>query len=155
MCVGRTSKNIEKPQEYARFRHLEGSDLKVFVTFPMVLMHFVSDGTYRFRRAFEVTKKGCTAVFRKHYKTFETMIIYHLEVSNLKVLVTFHWKLQRLVNARKSGYRVAFGEAKMCVERISKNIVNPQEYARFRHFEGSDLKVVVTFPLVLMHVNSN
>ena len=75
MRVGRTSKNIEKPWEYARFRHFEGSDLKVFVTFPLVLMHFVSDGKFRFRRAFGVIKKGCTAVFKKHYKTCEILII--------------------------------------------------------------------------------
>ena len=52
-----------------------GSDLKVFVTFPLVLMHFVSDGKFRFRRAFGVIKKGCTAVFKKHYKTCEILII--------------------------------------------------------------------------------
>ena len=75
MCVELTSKNIEKPLEYERFRHVEGSDLKVFVTFPLVLMHFVSDGKFRFRSAFEVTQKVCTAVFRKHYKTCEILII--------------------------------------------------------------------------------
>ena len=58
MCAERISKNIKKPYEYVRFRHFEGSDLKVFVTFPLVLMHFVSDGKFRFRRAFGVTKKG-------------------------------------------------------------------------------------------------
>ena len=49
--------------------------LKVFVTFPLVLMHFVSDGKSRFRRPFGVIKKGCTAVFRTHYKTCEILII--------------------------------------------------------------------------------
>ncbi len=69
MCAERISKNIEKPKENVRFRHVEGSGFKVVVTFPMVLMHFVSDGKSRFRRAFEVTKKVCTAVFKKQYKT--------------------------------------------------------------------------------------
>ena len=75
MRVGRTSKNIEKPWEYARSRYFEGSDLKVFVTFPLVLIHFVSDGKSRFRRAFGVTKKRCAAVFKKRYKTCEILII--------------------------------------------------------------------------------
>ena len=74
MCAERISKNIEKPSEYVRFRHSGGSELKVFVTFPLVLMHFVSDGKFRFRRAFGMTKKGCTAVFKKHYKTCEILI---------------------------------------------------------------------------------
>ena len=38
-------------------------------------MHFVSDGKAWFRRAFGVTKKSCTAVFEKHYKTCEILII--------------------------------------------------------------------------------
>ena len=94
--------------------------MKVFVTFPLVLMHFVSDGKSRFRRAFEVIKKGCTAVFKKHYKTCEILIFLLFEVSNLKVLVTFHWFLLHFVNARKPGNRVAFRELKMCVERNSQ-----------------------------------
>ena len=49
--------------------------MKVFVTFPLVLMHFVSDGKFRFRRAFGVIKKGCTAVFKKHYKTCKILLI--------------------------------------------------------------------------------
>ena len=66
-------------------------------------------------------------------------------MSNLKVLVTFHWFLLHFVNARKPGNRVAFRELKMCVERNSKNIAKPDEFSIFRHFEGSELKVFDTF----------
>ena len=59
-CVEQTSKNIVKLMEYCKFRHFEGPDLKVLVTFHLFLLHFVNDllglGTLRHPRHTRVLK---------------------------------------------------------------------------------------------------